>query len=129
MLADKRLSELTAEYSLCVNQLACGRWPDVSDATDPLNRAIMIGADGSQWDWPAEGVPFSAEGIPADHLGLVGSQIEIDIAVADIKCRQQTDYVARYAQIVFDAQARYLEDHKAEFDAMLAQIAQASQNL
>jgi hypothetical protein len=118
---DPRLDELDGEFSSCVADLADGKWDAGTDINGPVTAGVRIGPDGSKWDFPPDGEVFE-DPVPVEHQSLVGSQIEIDIAVIDFKCRQQTDYVKRYAQIVVDAQNKYLEGHKTELDQMLAQI-------
>jgi hypothetical protein len=125
MERDPRFAELEAEYAECVKANAEG-WDAsrVIGITTPESIAMTTAPDGSQLEWPPEGKVFDASDYPPEYLYLVGSQIERDIAVVDFKCRQETDYVARYAQLVYDAQARYVKDNQAAFDRMLTELEQ-----
>lgn len=121
---DPRMAQLASDYGKCLEANAVG-WDasGVDDPTGAVSVAMMTAPDGSQYqDWPDPGDSVDAVTIPAEYRSLVGSQLEIDIAVADFKCRQQTDYVNRYASIQADAEARYVADHQREFDKMLAAL-------
>jgi hypothetical protein len=82
--------------------------------------ARKTAADGTVRDLPPG--PFDPATVPQDQLWLVGSQPERDVAVADFKCREQTDYVNRYAQRVAAMETKWVADHQAELDQMMAQI-------
>jgi hypothetical protein len=121
--SDPRSAELTSEYDECVARAGVG-WTPVAKGIRGLQAtATQIGRQGQVWtDWSAEGESVLADTIPEEHRRLVGSKAEVDIAVVDFKCRQETDYVNRQAQIVADSQARYLADHRAAFDQMMADL-------
>ena len=55
-----------------------------------------------------------------DQIALVGAQIEIDVAVADFKCREKTTYVDRYLEILVDLEQQYVDEHKAELEEVVA---------
>jgi hypothetical protein len=122
--ADPRFAELNKEYCDCVKATAGDRWnaSNVSDIEGPVYAAIQTAPDGSEFDWPTDGKPIDTETIPIENRALIGAPLERDIAVDDFKCRQETDYVVRYAQIMANAENRYIEDHRAEIDQMMAGI-------
>ncbi|MDR2567608.1 MAG: hypothetical protein LBC97_16455, partial [Bifidobacteriaceae bacterium] len=124
IVRDPRLKELNSRYSECVKSAAGGGWNAswVDDVEDPIHAAIQTAPDGSEFDWQEGVAAMDATDIPIEYRSLVGSQVEIDIAVVDFECRQETDYVHQYAQILADAETRYIEDHKAELEAMMAAI-------
>jgi hypothetical protein len=117
------MKDLDAEYTACVQERHSGTW-DASEATNPMSMegtAVRTAPDGSLFDYGGRGLML-AEELPPESSSLTGSQIEIDIAVVDFQCRVETDYVARFAQIQYDAEAAYVEAHKAELDQMMASL-------
>jgi hypothetical protein len=114
--------ELNDQYSQCVKANAVG-WDAsfVSDTYGPVSAAMIVASDGTAWAGE-HGRPYDLQEIPYESRGLVGSQIEIDIAVVDFQCRSEVDYVNTYARIQADSEAQYLADHQAAFDQMLAAL-------
>jgi hypothetical protein len=49
---------------------------------------------------------------------------EIVLALADLDCREATDYRNRYREIQFAAEEQFIADHQAEFDALRAAVEQ-----
>jgi hypothetical protein len=122
---DPKFVKLEAEYAECVQAKAEG-WnaSGVVGIGLPHNIAVNTASDGSQLEPPPEGKSVDITNEPPEYSNLVGSQIEKDIAVVDFKCRQETDYVARHAELVYDAQARYVKDHQAALNQMLIELEQ-----
>lgn len=50
---------------------------------------------------------------------------EVDLALADLDCRKETDYRAKYQKAQFDAEEQFIADHKTELEAMKAAAEQA----
>jgi hypothetical protein len=71
---------------------------------------------GESWD-PG---PSGDNPAPAGYMSLTGTPREIAIAVADYKCRQETDYVATFLAIEGRAQEDFIAAHRAELDQMVA---------
>lgn len=51
---------------------------------------------------------------------------EIDLALADLDCREQTDYRQKVEDITFEQEQQFVDDHKAELDAMKAAAEQGN---
>jgi hypothetical protein len=83
--------------------------------------AEMTSADGTVFEAPL-GQALTNDEIPKDQRSLTASEPELTIAVADFKCREQTNYVNRCARIQADAEQDYLDTHQAEFDQLMALI-------
>lgn len=45
---------------------------------------------------------------------------EIEIALADLECREATDFRAEYAKVQFAMEEQFIADHRAELDALKA---------
>lgn len=50
-------------------------------------------------------------------------QQEIDVALADFRCSEKLNYMQESLKVQFAAETRFVEDNKAELDAMLAEYA------
>jgi hypothetical protein len=77
--------------------------------------AFHTNADGEYWDGDGQDPPV-------EYLSLTGAPREVAIAVADFKCREQTDYVDRFLAIQRDAQEEFIAANKAELDEMAAAL-------
>jgi hypothetical protein len=117
---DSRWTELNADYAACFADKSQDLpYQDiVAGIHDPAKLAQMVSADGSELT-----VPFPLEEDYDEKLNpLVGSPGQIEVAVADFQCRAKVDVVNRYAPIVADAQAHYLDNpvSRADLDNMKA---------
>ena len=50
---------------------------------------------------------------------------EIEVALADFTCAEKVDYQKAYMTAQYRLENQFIEDHKSELDAMVAEIAQA----
>ena len=50
---------------------------------------------------------------------------EVQVALADLECRQQTDYSNRHLVIQFELEERFIADHQEELDAMKSRAEQS----
>jgi hypothetical protein len=80
--------------------------------------AQFVGLDGGFWLEPAPPDP------PAEYWSLAGRPKEVEIAVADFKCREKTDYVDRFLEIMRTAQEQFVAAHQDELNEMAAVIEQ-----
>jgi hypothetical protein len=123
LISDPALLALNKEYGDCAlsNEYAEYLYPGQIEPSALVGITRITAADGSVRD-VSPGASYDPDTLPEDQRFLVGSLAERDIAVVDFKCRQQTDYVNRYAKAVAAAQTKYLSEHQAEVDKMMAQI-------
>ncbi len=76
--------------------------------------------------WNAQGAGSSAEPGEPDPAALAEvKEKEIALALADLDCREKTDYSARADKARRDAESAFVTAHKAELDALKAAAAQA----
>ncbi|MDR2372671.1 MAG: hypothetical protein LBD77_00920 [Bifidobacteriaceae bacterium] len=121
---DQRLKELDAEWASCMRRSGLSRGAELWSASEPLGPvaafglAISTGADGSVL--PQSDKIYQAGEIPADQQSLIGSQYEVEIAVADFDCRAETDYLVRYTKIQFDLETDYVAAHREELEKLVA---------
>jgi hypothetical protein len=88
-----------------------------SGPTAAWNLAVNTNEAGESWDPGPEG-----KEAPAEYASLTGTSREIAIAVADYRCRVETDYVARFLAIEREAQEEFIAAHQAELDEMVAAL-------
>jgi hypothetical protein len=127
--ANHDYQRLMAEYGSCLAELdqrgLIGDWFGATDfSAQPMGMFSLAAAtsrEGSVFVY--DGV-VGTEAIPEDQRSLVGSQVERDIAVLDFKCRQETDYVDRYTQIIYELQESYIAEHQADVGKLEAAIEQ-----
>ncbi|MDR2378297.1 MAG: hypothetical protein LBD70_02550, partial [Bifidobacteriaceae bacterium] len=77
--------------------------------------ALLTDADGNYWDGDVAAAPLA-------YSSLTGTPREVAIAVADYKCRSQTDYVNRFTDIKRAAQEEFIAAHKAQLDQLAAAL-------
>ncbi|WP_432492855.1 hypothetical protein [Kineococcus auxinigenes] len=58
-------------------------------------------------------------------LDAIGEK-EVELALADLDCREQTDYRSKVEDITFEQEQRFVDDHEAELDAMKAAAEQGN---
>jgi hypothetical protein len=100
--------------------LLVGDGGTVSPITTPdaaWSLALETGPDGEYWHG-------TGDVLPVEYDSLTGTENEIKIALADFDCRQKTDYVERFFEIMRDSQNQFIAEHKSELDDMAAAIEQ-----
>jgi hypothetical protein len=88
---------------------------DADGPTGAWSMAFNTNQDGEWWT----GLP---DKIPLEYASLTGTPREIAIAVADFKCRQETDYIQRFLTLQREAQEEFVAKHKSELDQMVAAL-------
>lgn len=108
------MSEIDAEWSACMSEAGHAGFARQSEAmtsiTDELNAYYE-----NQTEW--------VEDDPAlDEL----AEREIELALADLDCRESTDYRERRQEVVVALEEEFIADHQVELDAMKAAAEQRS---
>jgi len=78
--------------------------------------------DWDNWDFDKQGSPSPAN-TPA--LAIIG-QHELEVALADLNCRESVNYRARMEARQVAAETQFIQDNRAALDALLAVVAQFS---
>lgn len=101
-------ADLDAEWSSCMADAGYAGYDKQMDAqmefSEELNKYYE-----NQTEW-IEDDPELAE------LG----EEEIEVALADLDCREKTGYRAAYAKVQYEREEAFIADHKAELDALKA---------
>lgn len=88
--------------------------------------------------WEDANASMSASGTetadPADYVDPTKSpewkqaaEEEIETALADLECRQKTDYAKKQQDLVFAAEQKFVDEHKAELEAYKTAMEQAAE--
>ncbi|WP_432564144.1 hypothetical protein [Kineococcus sp. SYSU DK003] len=104
------LAEVDAAWSDCMSQAGYPGFAVQFDAQNSLNEeqnAIYEAAD-----------PETGEVDEAAQDAL--AQKEVELALADLDCREQTDYRRKYEDVTFAQEQRFVDDHRAELEAVKA---------
>lgn len=101
-------ADLDAKWSSCMADAGYPGYDKQSDAQMQFGEELNAYYE-DQTEW-VEDDPELAE------LG----EKEIEIALADLDCREKTDYRAGYAKVQYALEEEFIADHKAELDALKA---------
>ncbi|MCW5952627.1 MAG: hypothetical protein KIT69_10245 [Propionibacteriaceae bacterium] len=114
-------AKLDADWSACMTEAGFGGFAKQMDAQDSIYQLI-----NKYW----ENVP-QTDGEMDPTLGTVKdpeyakiADQEIPLALADLTCREKTDYRQQQLRIQFAAEEQFIADHKEELDAMKARAEQ-----
>ncbi|RZU30674.1 hypothetical protein [Blastococcus saxobsidens] len=109
------MAELDAAWAACVDDAGHGGHADPMEAQTSIHDAMnaLYEEGGMSEDGSMESGP---DQVDMDAL----AEREIELALADLECREETDYRDRSAEITREVEEQFIEDHKAELDALVA---------
>lgn len=117
---------LDAEWASCMTERDFpdfGRQPDAEQSINNLLSEYFPSDEDSDGPRPWELDPRFATLDDPDYAAI--AEQEVKVALADLECRQQTDYTNRHLAIQFELEERFIADHREELDAMKARAEQA----
>ena len=121
MATSPAMAELDDEWSACMDAAGHGGFATRSDAEtaiydelNALHENAPIAADGT------------STGPDEAALDALGEK-EVEQALADLDCREETDYTDRSAEITRELEQQFVDDHKTELDALKAAAEQADE--
>jgi hypothetical protein len=113
------MAELDAEWTTCMEDAGHG------GHANPMEAQTSIHDEMSEF--------YENVGMPEDPTAPVEpdqaamdalAEREVELALADLDCREETDYNDRQAEINREVEQQFIDDHKAELDAMIASVEQ-----
>jgi len=119
--SDPGYAALDAEWSSCMAEAGYGGFQKQQEARESIF-AVM---DTYYQNYPTDdsdpdfGTPRDSEYVK------LARTVEIPLALADLDCREQTDYRTRHTRIQFDLEERFIADHREELEALVAQAGQS----
>lgn len=110
---DPALAELNAAWSSCMADAGFSGFATQPDAQNSIYDEI-----NEYYESQTEPVEDDPE------LAAIGER-EIELAVPDLECREQTDYRQESLRIQFELEEKFVQEHKAELEALKAALEQA----
>jgi hypothetical protein len=108
MEGDPRMVEVNTAWTSCMADAGYSGYSKQFDAQDSIYTEVSAVYE-NQTEW--------TEDDPA--LAVIGEK-EIELALADLDCREKTDYTKRSRSVQFELEEQFLVEHKSELDALLA---------
>jgi hypothetical protein len=109
------MAELDAEWAACMDAAGQGGHASPNEAQtsfyDELNKIY-------------ESAGTAETGEPDQAAMDALAEREVELALVDLDCREETDYGDRSADITREAEQRFVDDHESELEAMKAAAAQ-----
>jgi hypothetical protein len=113
------VAELDAEWATCMEDAGQGGHANPMEAQtsihDEMNKVYENVDMSEEFTAPAEPDPAAMDAL---------AEREVELALADLDCREETDYRDRHAEITREVEQQFIDDHKAELDAMVASVEQ-----
>ncbi len=113
------MAELDAEWATCMEDAGQGGHANPMEAQNSIHEEMNKVYENV--DMSAEP---SASGEPDQAAMDALAEREVELALADLDCREATDYRDRHAAITREVEQQFIDDHKAELDAMVASVEQ-----
>jgi hypothetical protein len=111
---DPAMADLDAAWSSCMDAAGHGGFAKQADAQNSIYDAQNKFYEDAA---PAEGEEYT-EPDPA-AVEALGEQ-EVELALADLDCREETDYRQKAQDIQFELEEQFVSDHKSELEALKA---------
>jgi hypothetical protein len=109
------LAELEAEWSECMDAAGEGGFATQADAQNSIYE---------QLDEIYGGMEVTEDGAPVgepDQAALDAlAEREVELALVDLQCREETDYRDRFTSITHEAEQQFVDDHRSELEALKA---------
>jgi hypothetical protein len=126
--ADARTVELNREWRSCMAEQGHAM---ESFRGDSEEGGLLDGPEGAflmatrtSPDGSVASLSTDEAKLSVNQESLVGSQAEIDIAVADFDCRADTDYLARLTEIQRSMEQDFVNKRKKALDQLVAYVDQ-----
>ncbi len=116
---DPRLDGVNARWSACLLDAGYADLERVGDGETAVLRemdARLVEAEAAT----PEGASVAELDAQAFRLQREMAPFEIDLALADLQCREDVGYDAALASVAAERQAEFVADHRAELDTWLA---------
>ncbi|WP_432533925.1 hypothetical protein [Kineococcus arenarius] len=109
------MAEVDAAWSECMSQAGHSGFAAQADAQNSIIEEL-----NGVWE------TMDPEGeVDQAALDAIGAK-EVEVALADLDCREQTDYRSKVEDITFEQEQQFVDDHKAELDVVKAAAEQGN---
>ena len=97
-------------------------WAAAAEVCDPEVPVLTIADLGVLREVTEDGAGVEVSITPTYSgcaaMGVIA--MEVELALADLDCREETDYTDRSTDIARDAEQQFVDDHRSELEAMKA---------
>lgn len=107
---DPALSDLNAAWSSCMADAGYSGFTTQQDAQNSIYDEINAYYEGQ------------TEHVEDDPALAEIQEREIDLALADLECRESTDYRQQSLRLQFELEEQFVQEHKAELEALKAAL-------
>ncbi|MFJ7750100.1 hypothetical protein ACIQXM_09110 [Arthrobacter sp. NPDC097144] len=122
------ISTLNAEWAACMADAGHPGFSAQQDAQNSINEKMNAAYENSAPTATATSAA-SGETAPAGSdeadMSELGKE-EIELALADLDCREKTEYRDKMLEVQFKREQQFVDDHKAELEAFRADLEQGS---
>lgn len=128
MMASPELSDLDAQWAACMADAGHPGFSAQQDAQNSINEKMNAVYENSVPTATATSAA-SGETAPAgpDEAAMDAvADEEVELATADLDCREKTDYRDKMQEVQFKREQQFVDDHKAELEAFRADLEQGS---
>ncbi|AMB58100.1 hypothetical protein AWU67_03610 [Microterricola viridarii] len=115
---DPKIKELDRSWASCMADAGFADFKAKQDSFTLISDAQNAIYESMEYD-PETGQPI---GDSKDAFAELKQQ-EIDVALADFRCSKKLNYAQESMKVQFALETQFVEDNKAELDAMLAEYA------
>jgi hypothetical protein len=110
MQNDPAVGELNAAWSSCMAEAGYSGFATQQDAQNSIYDEINAYYEGQ------------TEHVEDDPALAEIQEREIDLALADLECRESTDYRQESLRLQFELEEQFVQEHKAELEALKAAL-------
>ena len=131
MMSSPELTEADAEWSTCMADaghpgfsVQLDAQNSISDKMNSIYESTSAAYEDGSTGTSATAAPGSS-GMDETALAELGEE-EIELALADLDCREKTNYRDAMESVQFDLEQQFIDDHKAELEAFRADLEQGN---
>ena len=114
------MAELDAEWATCMEDAGHGGHANPMEAQNSMYEEMNKLWEDLDMSADPSAAPVEPDQAAMDEI----AEREVELALADLDCREEIDYRDRHAEITREVEQQFIDDHKAELDAMVASVEQ-----
>ena len=126
-MSSPELAAIDAEWASCMADAGRPGFTAQTDAQTSINEEMNAFYEEMQ---PPAGEmdleEMTAPPMPDEAAMAELGEKEIELALVDLDCREKTDYRAKADEVRFEQEQQFVDDHRAELDALKADLEQDS---
>lgn len=125
MLSSPELTGADAEWSACMADAGHPGFSAQLDAQESISEKMNAAYEATSATIGATAEAVDPGAMVEPDMDALGEE-EIELALADLDCREKTDYRDTMESVQFELEQQFIDDHKAELEAFRADIEQGN---